>query len=59
MGIKEGEMVPFRFPTDEATVNRVQSDLIIVSYHRLTDQFCYPSVAKQKLGFFDGLIHQK
>ena len=30
-------MVPFRFSTDEATVTRVQSNLIIVSYHRLAD----------------------
>ena len=44
-------MVLFRFPTDEATVTREQSDLIIVSYHRLTDLFCHPSVAAQKRFF--------
>ena len=30
MDTKEGEMVPSRFSTDEATVTRVHSDLIMV-----------------------------
>ena len=36
-------MVPSRFSTDEATVTRVQSDLIIVSYHRHTESILLPA----------------